>query len=91
MVGMRDNIHACLVDTNHDSLRPFLMHATAQGVIAGANMILVDFHPEPAKALVDGPQAMTLEELPWFLEDVQIARVAYEQRVAAAARLQTAA
>ena len=70
---------------------PDLMHATAQGVIAGANMILVDFHPEPAKALVDGPQAMTLEELPWFLEDVQIARVAYEQRVAAAARLQTAA
>jgi 3-deoxy-7-phosphoheptulonate synthase len=56
------------------------MHVTAQGVIAGANMILVDFHPEPAKALVDGPQALTLDELPFFLEDVRIARDAYERR-----------
>ena len=55
-------------------------HVTAQGVIAGANMVLVDFHPEPRKALVDGPQALTLDELPFFLEDVRIARGAYEQR-----------
>jgi 3-deoxy-7-phosphoheptulonate synthase len=58
------------------------MHVTAQGVIAGANMILVDFHPEPTKALVDGPQALLLAELPYFLEDVQIARQAYEKRLA---------
>jgi 3-deoxy-7-phosphoheptulonate synthase len=50
-------------------------------VIAGANMILVDFHPEPTKALVDGPQALLLEELSQFLEDVQIARKAYNQRL----------
>ena len=59
-----------------------LLHATAQGVVAGANMILIDFHPEPATALVDGAQAMTLEELPLFVADVRIAREAYEQRVA---------
>jgi len=58
-----------------------VMHVTAQGVIAGANMILVDFHPEPATALVDGPQALTLNELPYFLDDVRIAREAYEARV----------
>ena len=57
-----------------------ISHVTAQGVIAGANMILVDFHPVPAKALVDGPQALLLEELPYFLEDVAIAREAYEKR-----------
>jgi 3-deoxy-7-phosphoheptulonate synthase len=61
-----------------------VMHVTAQGIVAGANMVLVDFHPEPKKALVDGPQALTLKELPYFLEDVQIARNAYEQRVALA-------
>ena len=58
-----------------------VMHVTAQGVIAGANMILADFHPEPAAALVDGPQALTLDELPRFLEDIRIARDAYEARV----------
>jgi 3-deoxy-7-phosphoheptulonate synthase len=63
-----------------------LMHATAQGVIAGANMVLVDFHPEPAKALVDGPQALLLPELPQFIEDVAIAREAYLKRTALAKR-----
>jgi 3-deoxy-7-phosphoheptulonate synthase len=57
-----------------------VFHVTAQGVIAGANMVLVDFHPAPNKALVDGPQALLIEELPYFLEDIKIARDAYEKR-----------
>jgi 3-deoxy-7-phosphoheptulonate synthase len=61
-----------------------MMHVTAQGIIAGANMVLVDFHPNPAKALVDGPQALQLDELPWFLDDIAIAREAYERRRARA-------
>jgi 3-deoxy-7-phosphoheptulonate synthase len=56
-----------------------VFHVTAQGVIAGANMVLVDFHPNPKKALVDGPQALVLEELPYFLEYVRLAREAYEK------------
>jgi 3-deoxy-7-phosphoheptulonate synthase len=59
-----------------------VFHVTAQGVVAGANMVLVDFHPAPPKALVDGPQALLLKELPYFLEDVRIAREAYLQRAA---------
>ncbi len=63
-----------------------ILHVTAQGVIAGANMILVDFHPDPSRALVDGPQALTLRELPHFLEDAALVRETYEKRVALAAR-----
>ncbi len=63
-----------------------VMHVTAQAVSSGANMVLVDFHPDPAKALVDGPQALLLSELPYFLEDVGIARDAYRRRVDAARR-----
>jgi 3-deoxy-7-phosphoheptulonate synthase len=66
-----------------------ISHATAQGVIAGANMILVDFHPEPSTALVDGAQALLLNELPYFLEDVRIAREAYENRRELAARFRS--
>ena len=76
-VGSRDTAPDGLLD---------IQHVTAQAVIAGANMILVDFHPAPTKALVDGPQALTLDELPGFLEDVAIAREAYEKRRAAAKR-----
>jgi 3-deoxy-7-phosphoheptulonate synthase len=63
-----------------------IMHVTAQGVVAGANMVLVDFHPAPDAALVDGPQALTLRELPHFLEDAALARETYLKRVALAER-----
>ena len=63
-----------------------IMHVTAQGVLAGANMVLVDFHPDPAKALVDGPQALRLDELPHFLADVAIAREACLERAELARR-----
>ncbi|MBI4511715.1 MAG: 3-deoxy-7-phosphoheptulonate synthase [Deltaproteobacteria bacterium] len=61
-----------------------IQHATAQGIIAGANMVLVDVHPAPEKAVCDGPQALLLDELEPFLEDVRIVREAYEKRKAAA-------
>jgi len=63
-----------------------VFHVTAQGVIAGANLVLVDVHPRPEEALCDGPQALLLQELPHFLDDVAIARRAYEERLARAAR-----
>ncbi|KAA3616246.1 MAG: 3-deoxy-7-phosphoheptulonate synthase [Calditrichaeota bacterium] len=71
-VGSRDRAPDGLLD---------VFHCTAQGVIAGANMILVDFHPQPKKALVDGPQALLLSELPLFLADIRIARAAYLKRL----------
>ncbi|WP_372717569.1 3-deoxy-7-phosphoheptulonate synthase [Immundisolibacter sp.] len=66
-------------------------HAAVQGVVAGANMVLVDIHPEPGKALVDGPQALTLDELPLFVEDLRIAREAYLKRRAAHERARSPA
>ena len=63
-----------------------IQHVAAQGVIAGANMLLVDFHPDPDGALCDGPQALLVSDLPRYLEDVRIAREAYERRRELAAR-----
>jgi len=57
-----------------------IFHVAAQGIIAGANLVLTDIHPEPRKALVDAGQALTLEELPRFLEDCAISREAYLKR-----------
>jgi 3-deoxy-7-phosphoheptulonate synthase len=68
-----------------------IFHVTAQAVVAGANMVLVDVHPKPAEALCDGPQALLLEELPFLLQDIGIARRAYEERRALARRVADAA
>lgn len=70
-VGSRDRAPDGILD---------IMHTIAQGVIAGANMILADFHPAPTKALVDGPQALLLEELAYFIKDIQLSRASYEAR-----------
>ncbi len=61
-----------------------IFHVAAQGVIAGANMLLVDMHPAPEKSLVDAAQAISLEQFPYFLDDMAIAREAYERRCALA-------
>ncbi|MBI2790483.1 MAG: 3-deoxy-7-phosphoheptulonate synthase [Gammaproteobacteria bacterium] len=57
-----------------------IFHATAQGIISGANMVLVDFHPTPPTAVVDSRQAIALSDLNWYLEDIAIARAAYDKR-----------
>ena len=62
-------------------------HVTAQGIIAGANMVLVDFHPRPEEALCDGPQALTPAELEHFVRDAQLVRDAYLQRLKLRAEL----
>jgi len=57
-----------------------IQHVTAQGIIAGANLVLVDFHPQPEQALCDGPQALLLEELDYFVRDAQLVRRTYLER-----------
>jgi 3-deoxy-7-phosphoheptulonate synthase len=55
-------------------------HVTAQAIIAGANMVLVDFHPKPEEAMCDGPQALRLEELEHFVRDCELVRATYLER-----------
>lgn len=61
---------------------PDIFHVTGQGLIAGASMVLVDLHPDPDKALCDGPQALTLAMLRPYLDYVQRVRRTYEELVA---------
>lgn len=74
------------VDPSHSVGRPDLapdglpdiFHVTGQGLIAGASMVLVDFHPRPEVALCDAHQALTLEQLPRFAGYASVVRQAYE-------------
>jgi 3-deoxy-7-phosphoheptulonate synthase len=58
-----------------------ISHVAASGVIMGANMILLDIHPDPAHACVDSEQALSLNALPWFIEDMMLVRETYLKRV----------
>jgi 3-deoxy-7-phosphoheptulonate synthase len=60
---------------------PDVFLVSAQGVVAGATSVLIDFHPRPETALCDGPQALRLEQLPGFLHYMRSMRTAYERAV----------
>jgi len=60
---------------------PDVFHVVGQGIIAGASMVLVDFHPRPSEALCDGPQALTPDRLAVLLECVRRTRATYEDLV----------
>ncbi|MCC6156825.1 MAG: 3-deoxy-7-phosphoheptulonate synthase, partial [Deltaproteobacteria bacterium] len=62
---------------------PDIFHASGQGIIAGASAVLIDLHPHPERALCDGPQALTLDQLPRFVRYVARVREAYEAVCAA--------
>lgn len=61
-----------------------IFHASAQGVVAGANMVITETHPEPSRALSDGPQALLPSELRHYVQDLELARQCYLDRRALA-------
>jgi 3-deoxy-7-phosphoheptulonate synthase len=69
------------MDVAPDGL-PDIFHVVGQGIITGASMVLIDFHPRPELALCDGPQALSLAQLPRLLRYVGAARRAFEELTA---------
>ena len=60
-----------IVDPSHSGGRRELVLPLARAaVVAGADGIIVDVHPDPAHALCDGPQALVEEDLPLLSDAV---------------------
>jgi 3-deoxy-7-phosphoheptulonate synthase len=60
-----------IADPSHATGRSDLVIAAARAAVAaGADGLLVEFHPDPAAALSDGDQALPLEMLPQLIKEV---------------------
>lgn len=58
-----------VVDPSHAAgHRDWVECLTLAGVACGGDGLLVETHPEPAQALSDGPQALTLSDFPALME-----------------------
>ncbi len=58
-----------VVDPSHAAgKRDWVESLTLSGVAAGADGLLIETHPDPARALSDGPQAVVLAEFPELME-----------------------
>lgn len=61
-----------IADPSHATGRADLVFAASRAALAaGADGLLVEFHPDPAAALSDGEQSLPLESFPAFIEDMR--------------------
>jgi 3-deoxy-7-phosphoheptulonate synthase len=61
-----------MVDPSHATgKRSLVPPMTKAALVAGAHGILIEVHPEPEKALSDGPQSLTLEGFAALMGDVE--------------------
>ena len=69
-----------VVDPSHSGGRRELVRPLSTAAIAaGADGLIIDVHPEPEKALCDGPQALTHDDLELLTEQVGRVRVAMQR------------
>jgi 3-deoxy-7-phosphoheptulonate synthase len=58
-----------VVDPSHAAgRREWVESLTLSGIACGADGLLIETHPEPGKALSDGPQAVVLSEFPALMD-----------------------
>jgi 3-deoxy-7-phosphoheptulonate synthase len=80
-----------VVDPSHAAgRREWVECLTLAGVAAGADGLLIETHPEPAKALSDGPQAVVLSEFPALMEKTRRVAEAMGRTIPVAARMTAA-
>jgi 3-deoxy-7-phosphoheptulonate synthase len=81
-----------IVDPSHAAgHREWVECLTLTGVACGGDGLLIETHPEPAKALSDGPQAVVLSEFPTLMEKARRVAHAVGRTIPAGARLEAAA
>ena len=61
-----------IVDPSHASgVRAYIPPLAKAAVACGADGIMVEVHPEPAKALSDGPQSLNFEQFDQFMKELR--------------------
>jgi 3-deoxy-7-phosphoheptulonate synthase len=61
-----------VVDPSHGTgVRAFVIPLALAAVAAGADGVMIETHPEPEKALSDGPQSLYLDQVGRLLKDLQ--------------------
>ena len=80
-----------IVDPSHSGgRRDLVIPLTRTAVVAGADGVIVDVHPQPDTALCDGPQALIGEDLPELARAFRELSTYMGREVAAERRLRTA-
>ena len=62
-----------MIDPSHGTGRAEYVPAMAMGAIAaGTDSLMIEVHPNPAKALSDGPQSLTPDKFDTLMEEMAV-------------------
>ena len=79
IAALNENFIPVIVDPSHSGGRRTLVPAlTRIAVASGADGFMVDVHPAPETALVDGPQAILPGEFADLMDEVRALRAVME-------------
>jgi len=71
-----------IVDPSHASgRRDMVLPLSRAAIAAGADGIIVEVHPDPAKALSDGPQSLTIEMFEKLMHNLEIIAKTIERNI----------
>ncbi len=71
-----------LADPSHATgIRKLVLPMSLAAVAAGADGLLIEVHPEPSKALCDGPQSLDPEEFSQLMEDLKAVVLAVRKKL----------
>ncbi|MGB3477781.1 MAG: 3-deoxy-7-phosphoheptulonate synthase [bacterium] len=71
-----------IVDPSHASgRRDMVLPLSRAAIAAGADGIIVEVHPDPAKALSDGPQSLTIEMFEKLMQKLEIIAKSIERDI----------
>lgn len=79
-----------IVDPSHATgVRQYVIPMARAGIAAGAHGIIVETHPDPERALCDGPQALTFSDLNQMVQEIRMIAPAVKMRPPAAAAMKS--
>jgi 3-deoxy-7-phosphoheptulonate synthase len=71
-----------IVDPSHATGdRGLVLPMSLAGIASGADGLILEMHPEPSKALSDGPQSLTPEDLEYLMTKLQKIVTAVERKI----------
>jgi 3-deoxy-7-phosphoheptulonate synthase len=71
-----------IADPSHATgRRDLVLPAARSAIAAGADGLLVEFHPSPDDALSDGPQSLPVSALPKFYQEVRLVAAAVRREL----------
>lgn len=81
LIHQLSHLPVCIDPSHGTGMRSLIIPVSRAAVAAGADALLVEVHPQPEKALSDGPQSLDLDEFRVLMEELKPVAEAIKRKI----------